>query len=348
VAQGLLPKTSKNKDLEDLNKALRDPHLDRSMKLGVLKVLSQKTQELFPNYNKNIGLLTNYLKNILQEEKNPLYQKVIQFILYTYFQAYKECPITSEQAGLYALNLSSDDTPEAFRIKITTDEDLEEEIEATSPQETQENTEHKGFPVVREEEHTGNLSPEDTLGALSVPISPNENLQEILPESLPVTPENTEAKVSIKEIPQIPVESFQPKLIPQIPKFSSNQPTDNGINLMKENLTRQTGIVVAPPPAVVPNPLPVINSKRARNLDRAQLLLEKLEKKRGKIEQKEVTNMLRRLDYTFQPTADHGLTLHLGHKGRKNKKGTPGVLKKGQISDLILVLRDVINKAEPQ
>jgi hypothetical protein len=84
--------------------------------------------------------------------------------------------------------------------------------------------------------------------------------------------------------------------------------------------------------------------KEQRNREQAESLLARLQSRRGKVTQSEVTNMLRRLDYTFEPNQDEGLTIHLGHKGRGNKKGAPGRLKGGARRDTANVLEDALNK----
>lgn len=84
--------------------------------------------------------------------------------------------------------------------------------------------------------------------------------------------------------------------------------------------------------------------KEERDIEKAKLLLERLKSRRGKVSQREVTNMLRRLDYTFEPSQDEGLTIHLGHKGRGNKKGATGRLKGGARRDTANVLKDALNK----
>jgi hypothetical protein len=84
--------------------------------------------------------------------------------------------------------------------------------------------------------------------------------------------------------------------------------------------------------------------KEERDLEKAEFLLERLQSRRGKVSQSEVANMLRRLNYTFEPSQDEGFTIHTGHKGKGNKKGSTGVLKGGARTDCADVLKDALKK----
>lgn len=272
VAEGLLPNTSKKGVLEDLQDNLMDVGIPNYIKLNILEILAKITHERFPKYNKAIEQTIGYLKDALKEATDEHSQAKIKFILYTYFQAYKECSLTTEEVAQYVQDLSSNETPEEFRIHITTDDDSEDENDLKSK------TENKNEQV---------------------PIEPSENLM--------------------------------------IPVVSSTETTST---------TSTTSTTTVTPTTVVNQQ--AINLHQDRDLMRAQLLLDRLNASRGKVDQREVANMLRRLDYTFQPTEDNGLTIHLGHKGRKNKKGTPGRLDNGRKADLAKVLQDAIAKASTQ
>jgi len=320
VAKELLTKAKKNADLQDLYDALVYPHLSKPLKLEALQIVAQATQKLYPTYNKHIGKFVNYLKNLLKEPLDVQYQKKIKFILYTYFQAYDECPLTAEEVAEYVEDLSSEDTPEAYRIHITADDDSEETEDS------------------KEENNNVEKTTQTTTLVTSTPVTslallPVNDLPDIYPS--PTTASTTSH----------PFEQTN-----QLLETHSDQEDEEETNspaVATVAITPQTTVAVTPAPVVsVHMPLPINNPKLKRNLKHAKLLLERLKTRRGKVSQSEVTNLLRRLNYTFQPTADHGLTIHLGHKGRNNKKGATGQLDGGRKTDLSDVLQDAIDKAE--
>lgn len=165
---------------------------------------------------------------------------------------------------------------------------------------------------------------------------------------------STEEDVSLSE-PKVEKEPdrelHQDAVVPNIGAPISTQMPDNGEGPLAAAPTPPISVVAAPlnpqhSKATVVNVGQASGEKtqKQRNREKAERLLEVLQSKHGKVTQQEVTNMLRRLEYTFQPTQDNGLTIHLAHRARNNKKGTPGVLNKGQKHSLASVLQDALNQ----
>jgi hypothetical protein len=286
VAKGLLPNTAKRDNLKELQEFLFDVSFPKDYKLYYLQVISQETHKRFPNYNKEIEKIIGYMKKTLEEETDPSFLVQIKFILYAYFQAYKECALTTEEVAQYVKDLSSEDTPEEFRIHITTDDDSEDEA----------------------------------------------NLKQEMEIESTMTDSHFTVQAEIPSLDDIQKSQEQAHIETTLPESTTTA-------------SSTTTMAPIPPTTIVTQ---VTNTQQIRNIYHAQLLLDRLNASRGKVTQKEVTNLLRRLDYTFQPTADNGLTLHLDHKGRKNKKGTPGRLDGGHKNDLAKVLQDAIQKRSNQ
>lgn len=127
--------------------------------------------------------------------------------------------------------------------------------------------------------------------------------------------------------------------------------TDEASELQKElesyETTSRKAIKILPQPtALIETETPTLNPKLERDIKKAELLLEDLKSTHGTADQREAQNMFRRLGFCFNPTATEGLTIHLGHKSRNNKKGTPGRLDGGRKADLAPVLEKAIQEAK--
>lgn len=318
--------------LKGLQDTLQDINIPKNIKFTVLAIFGQKAYERYPRYHPEIGKIIDYLQNALIEEKSLYLQSEIKYLLVTYYLAYPECALETQVVSQYVLDLSSNETPEQFRINIIMDDDSDESSEGPSDSK----------PDLKIKEGVDIKSEKDAV----IELAKKKTTDSTLETGIDFAPKTAD-----------PIETSS---LPESPEIGESQSeSDEEARELEKELnsyatTPRKALKVLPQTAApietinteTPDEAPTLDPKLERDIKKAELLLEDLESTHQMAYQREVQNMFRRLGFNFNPTAEEGLTIHLGHKKGNNKKGTPGKLDGGRKSDLARVLEKAIQQAK--
>lgn len=352
VANGLLPKAWGQDSLRDMQDACKDLNIAKMEKMLMLTELATKIHELYPNHNKEIDNMLEFLINLRKEETNADCQLLGSFIISTFCLRYKECFLKVEEIIPYIQDLLSPKTPENLRVDVllgliepdeSTDESTEETADLNPSIGTKKDVNIKS-------ECDGRRELVDKKTTASTPTLENPAIEKRKSEGAKEDVNTKSECDGGRELVDKKATDSTPTL--ENPTMEESKSERNESQALEDELKTyaappRKALKISPPTAietVTPSTSneATLTPQQERDLAKAEFYAKQLKYGQCKAKQQEIYNVFRRIGGLPEPTKDQLTNVHPMH----GPGSTPGELDGGRQAHLADALETKIEQVK--